>query len=84
MCTGSSIVWKRIKEILPEDEMARLTDEEIAWISKKEAQVAAARAQWEGGSMQPLAENGTAARITREWVYELAEHSDMLIPKSGY
>lgn len=67
-------MWKRIKEILPEDEMARLTDEEIAWISEKETQVAAAGAEWEGGSMQPLAENGTAARITRERVYELAEY----------
>lgn len=67
-------MWKRIKEILPKDEMARLTEEEIAWISEKEAQVAAAGAQWEGGSMQPLAENGTAARITRERVYELAEY----------
>lgn len=67
-------MWGRIKEILPGDEMAQLTDEELVWIDEKEAAIAEAGAEVEGGSMQPFVEQTTAARLTRIRVYELAEY----------
>lgn len=67
-------LWGRLKELLPEDEMKQLTTEELEWIKEKEASVAEAGAEMEGGSMQPLLENSEAARLTRIRVYELAEY----------
>lgn len=67
-------MWGRIREILPENEMAQLTSEELEWIDEKEAAIAEAGAEFAGGSMQPFAENGTAARLTRIRVYELADY----------
>ena len=65
-------IWERIGALLPKEEMAQLTSEELAWIQEKETAVAQAGAEFEGGSMQPFIENSTAARLTRERVYELA------------
>lgn len=65
-------MWGRIKELLSEEEMAQLTSEELAWIEEKEAAAAEAGAEFEGGSMQPFMEYSTAARLTKERVYELA------------
>lgn len=67
-------VWARIKEILPEDTFAALTEEQLAWIADKEAAVAAAAAEIGGGSMSASVEFGRGAGITRERVYELAEY----------
>lgn len=67
-------LWRRIKEVLPEEDMARLTEEELEWIAEKEDAVAAAGSEFEGGSMQPFVENCTAADWTRERVYELADY----------
>ena len=67
-------IWRRIREILPEEEMAQLTSEELAWIDEKEAAIAEAGAEFAGGSMQPYAENLAAVRLTRTRVYELAEY----------
>ena len=65
-------IWERIGALLPKEEMAQLTSEELAWIQEKETAVAQAGAEFEGGSAQPFIENSTAARLTRERVYELA------------
>ena len=67
-------MWKRIREILPEDAMAQLTAEELDWIREKEAAVEEAGAEAEGGSLQPLLKNDAAAMYTRERVYELAKY----------
>ncbi|MDD6615025.1 MAG: DUF1311 domain-containing protein [Lachnospiraceae bacterium] len=67
-------IWRRIKEILPQEEMAQLTAEELQWIDDKEKAVAEAGAEFEGGSMQPYIENTRAADITRTRVYELADY----------
>ena len=67
-------MWKRIKEILPEDAMDLLTEEELDWIWEKEAAVKEAGSEAEGGTLQPLLENTTAVEYTRERVYELAEY----------
>ncbi len=66
-------LWGYLKESLSEEEMAALTEDEIAWITDKENQVAAAGAEFEGGSMQPYLENTTAAAQTKERVYVLLE-----------
>lgn len=67
-------LWRRIKEILPKEEMDQLTAEELQWIDDKESEVAKAGAEFEGGSMQPFIENSRAADITRMRVYELADY----------
>lgn len=66
-------IWGRLKETLDEEEMKALTQEEREWIAKKEKEVQASGAECEGGSLQPLIENDTAAELTRKRVYELAE-----------
>ncbi len=67
-------LWKQLKGTLDITEMNQLTKEEKQWIQKKEEEVEKAGAEFEGGSMQPLVENGTAQKLTRERVYELAEY----------
>lgn len=66
-------LWRFLKKTLDKDTMAALTREEVAWIRDKEAAVAAAGAEAEGGSLQPLLENNKAAELTRERVYYLVE-----------
>ena len=67
-------LWAVLKEVLPKEEMDRLTREELDWIKEKEAAVQAAGAEVEGGSIYPAVVNGTAARLTRDRVYELLEY----------
>ncbi len=66
-------LWSYLKETLPEDEMTTLTEEQRAWIKQKEEAVSKETAGFEGGSMIPMIENGTAARLTRERVSYLLE-----------
>ncbi len=67
-------VWSILKENLDEESMANLTADERAWIAEKEQAVQEAAAEYEGGTMQPLAANSTAAEMTKERVYELAKY----------
>ncbi|MCD7813283.1 MAG: DUF1311 domain-containing protein [Lachnospiraceae bacterium] len=68
-----NVLWGYLKDSLPEEEMAALTEEEIAWITEKESAIAAAGAEFEGGTMQPYVENTTGAEMTKERVYVLLE-----------
>ncbi|MCC8101833.1 MAG: DUF1311 domain-containing protein [Clostridiales bacterium] len=68
-----NVLWGYLRESLPEEEMAALTEEEIAWITEKESAIAAAGAEFEGGTMQPYVENTTGAELTKERVYVLLE-----------
>ena len=61
----------KVKGVLTEDAMAKLLDEQRAWIKDKEAAVQEAGKEAEGGSLQPLLENTEAARWTRERTYKL-------------
>lgn len=65
-------LWSRLKETLGSDEMESLTKEEREWIKWKDQSVKDAGKEAEGGSLQPLLENDTAAEHTRERVYNLA------------
>ena len=51
--------------------MEALTVEERRWIEQKEAAVAEAGAEFEGGSMQPMIMNDKAAELTKARLYEL-------------
>lgn len=70
-------VWSILKENLDEESMANITAEERAWIAEKEQAVQEASAEYEGGTMQPLAANSTAAEMTKERVYELAKYMNV-------
>ena len=64
-------LWGELKNTLPEDEFAALTDEQLQWIADKEKRVEEVGKDYEGGSIYALIVNDEAARITQERVYEL-------------
>jgi len=66
-------IWAYLKETLDTEAMDALTQEELTWIAEKEADVRKEGSAFEGGSMQPFAENMTAYRWTKDRVYELRE-----------
>ena len=51
--------------------MTSLKAEQQKWIKNKEASMKEAGADFEGGTMQPMIEYGTGAKLTRERVEEL-------------
>ena len=67
-------LWRVLKRTLDVDRMSELTEEQRAWIAEKDQAVADAGAEFEGGSMQPMAENLRAAELTKERVNELMEY----------
>lgn len=67
-------LWRVLLDVLPKDTMDPLTREQLAWIEEKEAVLADAGTQVEDGSIYPAVVSGTAARLTRERVYELLEY----------
>ncbi len=69
-----NIAWMYLKQELDQETMQQLTTEQLAWIAEKEATVAAAGAEYEGGSMQGMVMNLEAAELTRQRIYILAEH----------
>lgn len=66
--------WKVLKRILNADRMGTLTDEQRAWIAKKEQSMEAAKAQSEDSVEQTVAANVCGAKMTKERVYELLEY----------
>ncbi len=66
-------IWGYLKNTLGEQEMEPLTAEQKEWIQSKEDAVRTAAADFEGGSMQPMIENGTAAEQTQKRVEYLME-----------
>jgi len=64
-------IWDELKHSLPEEEFAKLLDEQLTWIAEKELAQKEAGKDFEGGSIYPLIVNSEAARITEERVYEL-------------
>lgn len=70
-----NIVWKLLESELDAETMEALRTEERNWIDTKDAAVKAAGQEFEGGSLQPMAESMKAAELTKERVYELAEYA---------
>ena len=66
-------IWTYLGEQLSEEEMTALTEEQHKWIVDKEASVKEATADFEGGSMKPMIQYGTAASITQKRVAYLVE-----------
>lgn len=68
-------VWKLLESELDAETMETLRTEERNWIDTKDAAVKAAGQEFEGGSLQPMAESMKAVELTKERVYELAEYA---------
>ena len=66
-------IWTYLKDSLDKDEMKSLTQEELKWIADKEAAVAEAGEEFEGGSMQHFVMAGEAVRWTKERVTVLID-----------
>lgn len=64
-------LWGELKVSLPEEEFAKLKDEQLIWIKNKEQTMEDAGKEVARGSMYPLVVNGTGAQLTEERVYEL-------------
>ncbi|MCI9436793.1 MAG: DUF1311 domain-containing protein [Lachnospiraceae bacterium] len=71
-----NIIWKLLESDLNEAAMEKLRAEEREWIAQKEELITAAGMEYEGGSMQPMAESLKAAELTEERVYELAAYAE--------
>lgn len=67
-------IWSELKAYLDAEAFGELLAEQREWIATKEAEVKTAGAEFEGGSMQPMAMNMKAAELTKERVYELLEY----------
>lgn len=66
-------IWSVLEQTKDEETMMAITEEELAWINQKEEAAAQAGAEFEGGSLQPMVMNQTAAEMTKARVYELLE-----------
>lgn len=64
-------LWTVLQEVLDESTMRQLTNEELQWIDEKEQAAEEAAAEVQGGSLYPSVYFGTAAKLTKERVYEL-------------
>lgn len=59
-------IYQYLKNTLPDAEFSSLQADEKDWIQKKEAAMAAAAAEYAGGSMAPMASNSKGAQYTKE------------------
>lgn len=61
-------IWGYMSENLDSAQMEEIRQDQKAWIKEKEESMKSEGANFEGGSMQPMLEYGTGARLTRERV----------------
>ncbi len=69
-------VWQVLTKLLDPEEMDSLTQEELEWIAWKDNEAAHAGEEYDGGSLQIMAQAQRSAEVTRERVYELMEYLD--------
>lgn len=67
-------IWSYLKDTLDNSTMNTLKEDERNWIKEKDSQVKEAGKEAQGGTMQSMLENSTAAELTRKRVYELAKY----------
>ena len=67
-------VWQILRETMGERDFDLLLDQQLLWIERKEIDIQAAAAEYQGGSMAALVANQKATELTRARVYELAEY----------
>lgn len=68
-------VWELLEANLNEEDMEALRQAQREWNACKEAEMKAAGAEYEGGSMQPMVVSLKGAELTKVRVYELAEYA---------
>lgn len=79
-------LWHRLSDELDSETKAKVLDEQLAWIKRKEENVKGAGAAAFGGSLQSQLENDTAKEMTRARAYILAgyladvRNEDFVIP----
>lgn len=66
-------IYQALKQQLPEDEMAKLKEEQLNWITERDTTATKAAAKYKGGTMERLEHLSTLARLTKERSYELVE-----------
>lgn len=71
--TALNEIWDVLKRTEEPKAMETLLSEQREWIAMKEQAAAEAGAEFEGGTMQQMVMDNTAAELTRERVYELYE-----------
>lgn len=69
-----NFLWKRLVKELNAEQKKKLLAQQRAWIKRKEADIKATGAEYEGGSIQPLIYNSRTAELTRARVYVLAKY----------
>jgi uncharacterized protein YecT (DUF1311 family) len=69
-----NLIWRRLKEVLSDEEMSSLVLEERKWINEKEEKAKNAGLEYEGGSIQSMIVLVKKAKLTRDRVYELAAY----------
>ena len=62
-----------LKNRMSEDEYSKLQDDQLAWIAERDKAIAAAGAEFEGGSFYSFIVNTEAASLTEKRVNELYE-----------
>ena len=67
-------LWDRLTVRLSDAEKDSLTEEQSAWIKRKEQQMIAAGFEAYGGTLRPLLESSAAKDMTRARAYYLAEY----------
>jgi uncharacterized protein YecT (DUF1311 family) len=65
-------LWSRLNDTLDNETMAKVLEEQRAWLTRKEEKIRGAGAAVYGGSLQPQLENSTAEEMTRARAYILA------------
>jgi len=64
-------VWSELKGQLAEEDMDKLTEEQINWIKSRDEKSEAAANEVKGGTMEPLSRVTSLAISTKERCYEL-------------
>ena len=67
-------IWRALTLVKSEADMAQIRTEERVWIKEKEAAMKEAGKEAEGGTMQPMLEQGVGADLTKKRVYVLLDY----------
>lgn len=67
-------LWSVLQDTLEDTTLTLLTKQQVSWIKAKEAAIAEAAVEFEGGSLAPLVCNDLAATMTKERVYFLLDY----------
>ncbi|MGL4109107.1 lysozyme inhibitor LprI family protein [Clostridium sp. LP20] len=66
-------IYGVLKEDLSKEEMSKLENEEVKWISDRDKKAKEASLKYEGGTFEQVEYTGALAKTTKERCYELVE-----------